>query len=1316
MCIAKHLPEGREMQKQTILWTAIPNGLGEDGRLRISVLVSFRLASDATSLTLGQFPDLLSNQLDWPAIVRNARFSVRFGQVILPAERVVDIASDPPDPDSALWQALFEPTTFVRPYKYDDYRDRLILSFPYMQVHKEIRRVYVELMEKHAAQLPRPSDLVQLFMDDILNIASPEALLAALKDMYPGGAIPWSDLPALPTPYPHLALLRLFHTPPSKSYIYKDSGSGLPEKEQATWKTHKRVKLPDDDDFKDLLDFHQRIAALQQYPRLLRRLGLVFDLAVDPPGSNVSLASPFKLSVVPRLRLHPPGQSGVKTENAALYTWANLNGETFQAHPKNKNQDSSQGLLRLDSQKYHLVQVDVDGSAIKLLNTITSAYQQGKSNKEDEEEMGAATLRTGGLAVIHEEKGKWLEDKIQANSELNNDLEGNQPKDVELYAEDLVRGVFLDVWDDATHQWRSLCQRSGSYHFQRTGQTINLADEGVLQTGVTQSADYPDNPQADQIYQHEISFDWRGWSLVAPRKGKTIDSDDQPDTLPLAPPPGLNLEVNFEPLKSSLPKLRFGRRYKLRARVVDLSGNSLPVTTADIGDGTITTQTAPYLRFESVPAPALALVDDGGLKEPSEGESMDRVAVRSLNSSPDEDVDPTSQAAQRFVLPPRITQISAETHGMFDLPTGQLNQQAYATITNQDQSLSETIVNGNRYAFGQYPLKTPYLSDPFAHEVMIQVLDHKKQPIPGVNLPPVPVFDQAHTWPEALPFRIDLQEGNLNMTFNPASRLLEVRLPKAELVYLRLSFQLTRLELEQMGLWQWRLQEGSPTNQEIDDAMNGRNWLLTPWRDVALVHATQQPLGLPELIELAAQRLQNRTYVQPFFYTPLNRKSTAKVHLLAHWNEPDDNLTKKWPENVVRDDHAFEYKVPLEEPYDLLDLRDLAPHHELGSTRYHRITYTLEATTRFREYMDPDLNLSAEDLKRVSEPVTIYVSNTARPQAARVLYVLPLFEWDRQMLDGGGVSSLRKGGGLRVYLERPWYSSGYGEMLAVVLLGASSEAIELDDMKPFITQWGRDPMWLSPSVPGIAPDRTQFKQARFSDDAIDPVLMKDLQPEMPSEEHRVLDAPFPVKYLQLPEAPPGVTFEIAPHDVGYDHDRQLWYCDILVDPGPAYTPFIRLALARYHPNSVEGTHLSPVVLADFAQLSPDRYVSVSPVQDNPNARRVTVSGYGHSGSSLQAELDFVHFPAPIENLIHISLEKLLAGADPDLEWQAISTSITVEEKVQPFIPILWQGTVNLPASPAEDEKYRIVIREYERIAADIGFGKRLVYVEAVEVS
>jgi len=49
-----------------------------------------------------------------------------------------------------------------------------------------------------------------------------------------------------------------------------------------------------------------------------------------------------------------------------------------------------------------------------------------------------------------------------------------------------------------------------------------------------------------------------------------------------------------------------------------------------------------------------------------------------------------------------------------------------------------------------------------------------------------------------------------------------------------------------------------------------------------------------------------------------------------------------------------------------------------------------------------------------------------------------------------------------------------------------------------------------------------------------------------------------------------------------------WYVDVIIDKVPAYNTFVRLALARYQPNSIFDSTMSNVILAPFIQLRPDR--------------------------------------------------------------------------------------------------------------------------------
>ena len=51
--------------------------------------------------------------------------------------------------------------------------------------------------------------------------------------------------------------------------------------------------------------------------------------------------------------------------------------------------------------------------------------------------------------------------------------------------------------------------------------------------------------------------------------------------------------------------------------------------------------------------------------------------------------------------------------------------------------------------------------------------------------------------------------------------------------------------------------------------------------------------------------------------------------------------------------------------------------------------------------------------------------------------------------------------------------------------------------------------------------------------------------------------------------------------------------------GPTYVPFVRLALVRYQPHALDDARISRVVLAGFAQLTPDRVATVTADPHHP---------------------------------------------------------------------------------------------------------------------
>jgi hypothetical protein len=1442
------------MGKQALLWTALPNGYSDDQTaLRVSVLVSPRLnaESDPPPHVLLNFPDFL----DWPATLANAKFTVHYGGGVV-AISGSDTSSPSRidkslgEPDTSVWQALLPGETPVTGFAFKDLSNNKVLSYPAAKIDTLIRTLYSAFAATAKDDLPKISEFLNHpeWSKIISAIASidrqslsgdgkmrdPRQQFKGFKD---GGFGEPGSLAR------ELALFQLFHTPPSSPEVgeYPDVPAGDP-KSYAKWLGFKQTPLPKPGDFVNIYDFHKIVGAMNQYPTLLRRLGLVVDLLIE---KSKFAASPNALLwvdvVLPSL---PAGSNVTRLPDVSMRTRTKLDAKRFQPLPRTApgqgDYRATGGLLVLDPDLFQLVQVDGDGAGLKVMNFArTLAQMKSKPTQQrdpvtqHEHEDGAPALRNAGLMLVHTDRGAMLENSFDRQKSYNDVAEQIQGgaaltqtllKKLEMFAEDLVRGYRIDVWDSKTKQWRSLCQRAADYNISGAADIHVENEEGTLRLGATKSPDPGSNP--DLVWLHEAVLSWTGWSLCARAPGKTIhhqatekDSNgkdiivhkDSVGEAEAEVPPGLRMKTAFNALAGSLPRLRYGRAYWIRARIVDLASNSLPPQPKDFGPEAPMKNQVLYLRYEPISAPALALVKPMGepVEAPAEGESMEVMAVRTFNNTPDQNTVQSTQIAQRFVVPARTSARDAELHGMLDT-SGKVDPAKFGMLAVKDNSLAEETLKlkgpldvapvDTRFAMFEDGALLPYLPEPLAVVVVARIFGHPT--FSADKLIPIQLYTGAASWPDAVPFKIELYEKPTDEPrFDETQRTLFIPLPKGVRATLRLSVQPTRESLALLGVWHWL----TPSQQTAlrKRALSGQHWMLTPWRNVTVVHAVQKPLITPKITQLRIGRGLGSTHATPNFIATCSIKSTDHLDLRADWNEPIEDVSKGAAgTNRTRTDHAFSVKITDEKSYGgkheyLLTATDLVQaggafhdlvaekFHEFNDTRYRRIEYWLEASTRFREFMPPNVLTKVEGtetvatdehIKVVGEKVVAWIPNSSPPPAPEVLYVVPTFGWVRTQSEKTK-SSWRRGGGLRVYLNRPWNVSGYGEMLAVVLpstkfTGDPNTAPAQQPLKKFVTQWGNDPIWLSAGIAGVAPKAGNFPLARTSRDPTGNWLPSfappnPVDPTAPSPEADQPAGPFKTTGLLHPEtASIAAQFlvDIAPHDVFYDNERQLWYCDLEVNWGNSYYPFIRLALSRYQPISVGGAHLSSIVLADFIPLVSDRWLSVTQTKD-PKTRTVSVFGSTYSDCSSRVEAK----TAPGRRAAHVArssvievwVERLNPALGEDFGWtretDAVITPATKSKKKRPkkassslkrakqllrrrafstllsenlvdrvFIsPPLWSGTMTLPETSGAAMRYRLVIAEFEEYLVDDANpydaiptrkDRRLVFVEYVELS
>jgi hypothetical protein len=1422
--------------RQSILWTALPNGYTADGQsLRLSVLASPRLDPQGSPRRVSTFPSFV----DWPATVAAATFTIDFGGSAVTiagneharGNRVDDSIGTG---DSARWKALLPGTTPVNPFEFSDQSTNHVVSYDTGEIETLVRSLYTDLARNAGDGLPQVSDfladpawkqLVDLvrrndtrLIDRDTALPDPRRELNRVVRDAPSGPVGLAD---------QLARFSLFHTPPSRRKVLQHTRTDDPRIKTA-WVGHEQGKLPAPADFAKENDFHRIVAAMNQYRTLLRRLAIVVDFLIDPAVLAPTAGALLTVSV--ELPESEPPVAVVPVDSPR--TWARLTADRFEPLPRPVPQPddyrASSGLLELDPTRFRLVQADVDGAGLKLLSFARSlgrmepAEERVDPTTRFERELGAPSLRNAGLMLVHRNRGRALANAFDRSKAQNAGVESGPAP--ELWAEDLVRGYRVDVWDRVTGVWRSLCQRVADYRVGGLSPLTVAEEEGTVRLAATRSADAASNQ--DLVYLHEALTSWTGWSLCARPPGKTIGTDDAVAAADAEVPPGISLRTRFTALGGSLPRLRYGRSYWTRARVVDLAGNSLDPQPENFGGEDPAANAVEYLRFDPIEAPAVALVrpsGGGSVERPAEGESMHRLAIRSFNVTPADNTVKTPQRARRFAVPAQTNVREAEHHGMLDA-AGKVDAGTWALLKQQDKPLKsvELATPGplggatpeeTTYAFFTENGELPYLPDPLAEVIAARILD-----LPGWDpneLIAIPLYPGAAEWPHAVPFTVEILENpGKAPKFDAAKRRLLVPLPKGTRATLRLSVAPSEEALALLAIWHWLPAADRAKLRPL--ASRGRHWMLTPWRTLELVHAVQKPLITP-VPELRIARAFGETSARVSFDADVSLGTTDRVDLQAEWHEPLDDPEEPAAHDRLRNDTAFPVKITDERSYAMRTVNPkftgipehqiLGPDriraggiihdhvqpklHEFHDTRYRRIEYRLDATTRFREYMPPKVLTKTENgetvvtderIKVTGERVRSWIPSSAPPPAPSVLYAVPTFGWTRTD-DGKRRTSWRRGAGLRIYLDRPWNASGYGEMLAVVLAppsfsGDPDRQPAGAPYKSFVTQWANDPVWSSSFVRGLGPRRADFPLARTEPDPAGAWL-----PDFaPADELDQPPGPFQVTNLRHPALPPtgsqGVV-EIAPHDVFYDDERRLWYCDVEIAAGSAYFPFVRLALARYQPVSVERAHLSNVVLADFMSLAPDRWLNVVQTAEE-RTRRVGVFGatYGDSAGHVEAErapsmslrlldgsvVSLVPAVVSPASAVEVWVERLDPGLGEDFGWvrepgaavradagtrrvrRPARSRIAREQKRAKtllanrafddiaradligrirVVPALWEGTVALPASQAPETRYRLVVAEYEEYLVDDEMpydrvptkkDRRLVFVEHVELA
>lgn len=1174
--------------------------------------------------------------LDWPAFLATRNLRVQVNGVDANPRPVGVSAS------SSVWRAVFDRETPVKAHRFVDFSTTPVLPMASSDFSEDVLELYLSLARLHPDGPPTGTGLLALARAAGLNLDPAAGETGSLSEA-------------------------AAYRAPMVDAVDPDASVAAPE-----------------------FDFHASVSLLGHHPELLRHLGLAVDLEIDLPANPTEV----------RASINGFGAAGFgpggDTTEVALITHTTRD---FWAEPSPTDPEQAGGFLTLAAEKAFLSIVDPHLAASRLAAAAKQAAPPTEVEGRDDGTLPA--LATRALTLVRPDLSNAYANRFVRQAELEEDLRANLGGGaaVRLQAEDLTIGHRIDVLDQG--RWRSLFERQSADGYRwplvETVPTIKPApDEGWNTTLlVTEQADerIPDGEDREvptALFRlDDAMYRWNGWSGAAPPVGSVLDSATG-TAVPVKPSEPVadqtvQLCVDYQVVPGSLPRLRFGRTYQMRARCVDLAGDSRPRTAVEGKDAVAPAET--FGRLEPVAAPTVARRSPR--PTPGVGDTPYEIVLRSDAGTKDTDVVPVD----RLLFPGRVGQDLCELHG---LPSGGADPGSYAELAARDRlDLSDqTVVDpvtGETVAAvsgkaglepGPTRQEVSYLSDPAISGVRFGFTGRGTEAT-------VPV---AKTWPARPTVRLLVAAGSGGVQIRPDDQTdLRVAVPQAEIVTVDASFTIDPTLLEHFALWQ-RLTAGERALLGAK-VLGGAHWMFTPSRSLRLVHAVRRPLLVPSVSALSAERAVGSSAVTFGVGSELvvHRNSTERVSMTAAWTDTiDDPIAGPVPRTTrvelgnvpvtrgaantlliagltsqLHDTKRHQAQISLEAyssfasyfteqrtlvvvaPPVLLDRRGVVP----GS-----VEVTVPATgVKGRLGVDFTVNAAAGEVdfagrgalpvgtpvtvRFVAQPISrtsaessaapfeVVFANTVTPPPPVVADVIPAFARSTAGSHSGQV--------LRVYLSRPWLVTGDGEQLAVVL-------------GPGQTVVGRDPI-----VPGSEPGRA------------------------------VTAADFP----RLAGAVPTIgRVEVVPHAVQFDAVSGRWFADIELASDFGYRPFLRLVVARFQPDSVAGAELSSFVTLDPVRLGVVRKTAVAASGDSIS---VEVVGADELGNQVQVRLQVAD--PTIKDL--------------DLRWQPVADPVRLVRSDS-----LWSGTL---ARPAGSDPVRVVIEELEpgRPAPT----ETVVFVEAVEL-
>jgi hypothetical protein len=1285
--------DGAAMIKQTIVWTLLPDPTtppAADGTIGLSLLASPRLTHGDVIL-LSEYPALA----DWPSVALQVAVEIAgpSGTVTVPAQLV-----DGP-PDAALWRAVFPATLPVMPFVFDRApAETPIVSFPVASIRTSLEQEYGRLLEpgviRHSSGdgrfVQRDSSWEQV--DRLISIVADRARTRAAADgvRFRRDVMP-DTLSDDPVGWSRLAD---FHRP--RQSVRQTGTSGLATRSASTER-----------------DFHAVFASLADHPLLQARLGLVRALRVRLPAD---LAGPVTIRAVPS---HAAALVDYRPCTACFARAGNLRLAV-------SNGTEAPSYLPLDDiSRYAPIDVDIDSTGLALQSYVSSLAAAPRDGPAPQ--VRPPLPRSDGIFVAEADRQIRFKDAlVRAAGVLDADLSaGGDGSNVTLDAEDVHLGYRVDVFDVDSRRWYPLCRRVGAYRVVGVAAPLPIDDEGTVSDVITTADD--DGLSINLL--HQSLFRWNGWSLVVPPLGQMLDLNDQIANPEPTPDTELPFSMSVTVAPGTLPSLRYGRAYQFRARLVNIAGRSVPfdanpevptpATPAlrhrryEPVPSPVLVPRRPVTEGESA-AVMVVRTDNSTLANPRPGPACERHLLAPKAAILTLERHGVLDMPGHHRLDPNVYQL------LFDRDQRVIVGSADAGASNTPFIDADTVT---------LPWLPDPLSHGIAIHGLPGVPDlsldwrqgsawHERLPIrlivqPGRNAGPA----EAQIDPSGRAIRVVLEPGASLIT-TISSRLTEgdeetlgtwrwfadasgrnaadVDARRSDAAAGRIG-QMTPpyevrmvhavrcpYEAPEFGLPRIERLPSEPTYELVDPAV-GFHALST-----ASVHVEAEWSSLvddpvnPEPIHVTGRAILERSDEDrlaawgdtstanaiPFRasvslgdtrhrfvrFTPVAASRFASYFAQRRTVRLIGTQSVQLGSPIVSGTIVVtDRALPAPATYRLD--RDVIVDHANG-------TIARRPEGALADGTEVDISFTPQPITRTGASVSLSVPASTRPAPPAVNSIVPAHAWRLERV-GNTIMSTRRGGLLRVYLERPWLDSGDGELLAVIVaddqLRLASHPTWAQTLS-FVSASGADPTGLGGGAPDLA--KAAFPRAAAS---------------------RIVRVPGLWDALPSEAANPLFRVKAVGHPVEFDTRKRLWFSDIEIGH-EADQPFVLLKLARLQldavplagPRVLEDLHISQIVDAGFHQPTTDRTASV--VLEGTTAS-VTVTG-----------------PAVTDLTSEITATARVGDAierDPVM-WEGLRQLPTTPLRPGPFVDgsmiRRWSGVVQLPATPGS-QPMQLLLRE-----------------------